>query len=131
MAIVIGPCWTNVCSQTLEENIGNIWLQQDSDTFDVLRPDFEDCITSRRADVVWPPRSYDLTPLDNYLWWAVKDKCYADKSETMDALKDNIRESIGEKQLYTIDNMLKNLTDHVGYCMANWGSHLNEIIFHY
>ena len=77
------------------------------------------------------PRSCDLTPLDYYLWGTVKDKCYADKPETIDALKDNIREAIGEIQLHTIDNVLKNWTDRVGYCMANRGSHLNEIIFHY
>ena len=65
-----------------EENIGNIWFQQDvatwhtaAATFDVLRPVFKDCIFSRRTDVVWPPRSCDLTPLDYYLWGAVKDKC--------------------------------------------------------
>ena len=34
--------------------------------------------------------------LDYYLWGAVKDKCYADKPETIDALKDNIREAISE-----------------------------------
>ena len=34
-------------------------------------------------------------------------------------------------QLHTIDNVLKNWNDHVGYCMASRGSHLNEIIFHY
>ena len=50
----------------------------------------------------------DLTPFDYYLWGAVKDKCYADKPETIDALKDNIREAIGEIQLHTIDNVLKN-----------------------
>ena len=45
-------------------------------------------------------------PLD-YLCGAVKDKCYADKPETIDALKDNIREAIGDIQLHTIDNVLK------------------------
>ena len=68
-----------------------------------------------------------LAPLDYYLWAAVKDKCYADNPETIDALKDNIREI----QLHTINNVLKNWTDRVGYCMASRGSHLNEIIFHY
>ena len=70
---------------------------------DVWRPVFEDRIISCRADVVWPLRSCDLTPLDYYLWSAVKDKCYVDKPETIDALKDNIREAIGEIQLHTID----------------------------
>ena len=85
-----------------EEHISNIWFQQDSArchtveaTLDVLRPVSEDRIISSRADVVWPPRSCDLTPLDYYLWGALKDKCYADKPETIDALKDNIREAIG------------------------------------
>ena len=121
-----------------EKDIDNIWFQQDgatchtdAATLYVLRPVFEDRIISCRADVVWPPWSCDLTPLANYLWCAVKDKCYADKPETIDALKDNIREAIGEIQLYTTDNVLKNWTDPVGYCMANRGSHLHEIIFYY
>ena len=58
-----------------------------------------------------------MTQLDHYLWGA-------DRPETIDALKDNIREAIGEIQLHTIDNVLKNSTDRVG-------SHLNEIIFDY
>ena len=86
---------------------------------------------SEAVDVVWPTRSCDLTPLDYYLWCAVKDKCYADKLETIDVLKDNIRKAIGEIQMHTIDNVLKNWTNRVGYCMASRGSHLNEIIFQY
>ena len=57
-----------------EEDIGNIWFQQNGAmchtaeaTLDVLRPVFEDRIISRRAAVVCPPRSCDLTPLDYYL----------------------------------------------------------------
>ena len=80
-----------------EKDIGNIWFQQDGatcytaePTLDVLRPVFEDRIMSRRDDVVWPPRSCDLIPLDYYLWGAVKDKYYANKPETNDALKRTI-----------------------------------------
>ena len=118
-----------------EQDIGNIWFQHDratchtaEATLDVLRRVFEDRIISRIADVV---RRCDLTPLEYYLWGAVKDKCYADKPETIDALKDNMREAIAEIQLHKIDNVFKNCTDRVGYCMASRGSHLNEIIFHY
>ena len=57
-----------------EKDIGNIWLQQDGAVchtaeaaLDVLRPVFEDRIISRRADIVWPPRSCVLTPLAFYL----------------------------------------------------------------
>ena len=60
-----------------------------------------------------------MTPLDYYLWVAIKDKCYAYKPETIDAFKDNIREAIGEIQLHTIDNVLKNWTDRVGCFMTS------------
>ena len=69
--------------------------------------------------------------MDYYLWGGVKDKCYADKSETINALNDNIREAIDKIQLHTIDNVLINWTDRVGYCMASRSIHLNEIIFYY
>ena len=42
-----------------------------------------------------------------------------DKPEAIDALKDSIREAIGEIQLQTTDNVLKNWADRVGYCMAS------------
>ena len=97
-------------SKIEEQDIANIWFQQDGATchtaeatLDVLRPVFEDRIISRRAVVLWPPRSCDLIPLDYYLWGTDKDKCYADKPETIAALKDNIREAIGEIQLHTFE----------------------------
>ena len=72
-------------TKTEEEDIGHIWVQQDGDTchtaeaiLDVLRSVLEDRIISHRVDVVWPPRSCDLTPLDYYLWGVVKDKLYPD-----------------------------------------------------
>ena len=99
-----------------EQDIDNIWFQQDGATchiaesaLDVLHPVFEVRI------IVWPPR---MTPIDYYLQGAIKDKCYADKPEAIDALKDNIPEVIGEIQLHTI-NVPKNWTDRVGYCMAS------------
>ena len=46
-------------------------------------------------------------------------------------LKNNIREAFGEIQLHSIDNVLKNWTDRVGYCMASRGRNLNKFIFHY
>ena len=46
-----------------------------------------------------------------------------DKPETIEVLKDNIREI----QLEIIGNVLKNWSDRVGYCMASRVSHLNEI----
>ena len=85
MAIVKRNRVERIFVQKIEEdNIINIWFQQDGATchiakatLHVLLPVFEYRIISRRADVVWSPRSCDLTPLDYYLWSFVKDKCYA------------------------------------------------------
>ena len=90
-------------SKIEEEDNGNIWFQQDGTTcytaeatLDVLRPVFEDRIISRGA----------------------KDRYYADKPEIIDALKDSIREGIGEIKLHTICYVLRNWTDRLGYCIA-------------
>ena len=96
--IVIGPCWTNFSSQKLKRIIlatfgFNRTAQRATQPklHSMFCALFLKIIISRRAIVVWPPRSCYFTPLDYYLWGAVKDKCYADKPETNDALKDNIR----------------------------------------
>ena len=49
------------------------------------------------------------------LLFAVKDKCYADKPEKIDALNDNTREEIVEIHLHTVNYVLKNWTGRVGY----------------
>lgn len=90
----------------------------------------EQFIISRNADVNWPPRSCDLTPLDFFLWGAVKDKCYVDNPETIEHLKANIEAAIAAIEPQTIQNVLRNWTDRMAYCKASRGSHLNEVIFH-
>ena len=66
-------------TQIEEEDIGNIWFQQDGAkchtaeaTMHVLRPIFEDHIISRELMSFGHP-GCDLTPLDYYLWGAVKE----------------------------------------------------------
>ena len=109
----------NFCSQKWKSRILPTFCFHTAETtLDVLRFVFEDLIISHSADVVWPPRSCDLTPLDYYLFGAVKVKCYADKPETINALNDYIRETIAEIQLHITS-------------MTSRGRHLNEIIFHY
>ena len=134
---VIGPCWTNFCSQKLKRILATFGFNRTA--LRATQPKLHSCFAPYFWSSHYQPQSwrrlaktelrFDTVGL--YLWGAVKDKCYAYKPETIDALKDNIREAIGEIQLRTIDNVLKNLTDRVSYCMASRGSHLNEIIFHY
>ena len=69
----------NFCLQKLKRRILATFGFNRLATLDVLRRVFEYRL---RADIVWPPRSCDL---DYYLWGAVKDMCYADKPDTIDA----------------------------------------------
>ena len=66
-----------------EKDIGNIWFEQEGAT----------CHTVKLHSMFW----FDLTPLDYYFWGAVKNNCYTDKPETIDALNYNIREATGER----------------------------------
>ena len=85
----------------IEEHDMDIWFQQDGATchtdnitIDLLRIVSENRIISRNSVVNWPPRSCDLIPLDYFLWETVKDKCYANHPETIEALKHEIEVAI-------------------------------------
>ena len=79
----------------------DIWFQQDGTTchtanvtIDLLRTVFENRIINQNSDVNCPPQSCDLTSLDYFLWGAVKDMCYTNHPETIEALKHEIEVAI-------------------------------------
>ena len=76
-----------------EEDIGNIWFQQYGTTCHTVEALLLKIAISAAELMSWcdVARSCDLTPFDHYMWGAVKGKYYADKPETIDALKDNTR----------------------------------------
>ena len=93
MAIVIGSCWTNFCTQKLKRRT-LVTFSYNRTALRATQPKQYSMfcalflkIISSRADVVWQLRRCDLSQLDYYLWSAVKDKCYADKPEAIDALR--------------------------------------------
>ena len=97
-----------------EDDLDDILFQQDGATFhivnvtiDLLRTVFENQIISRNSDVNWLPQSCDLTPLDYFLWGAVKDKCDANHTETIEAFKHEIEVAIHGIEAQTIENVLK------------------------
>ncbi|GFS49217.1 transposase [Trichonephila clavipes] len=84
-------------------DVQELWFQQDGATchtaratIDLLKDTFGDRLITRFGSVNWPPRSCDLTPLDYFLWGYVKSLVYADKPQTLDHLKDNIRRVIAD-----------------------------------
>ena len=107
-----------VVTKIKEEDIGNVWFQQDGVRYTQPKPLSTFCALFLKIAL----SAAKLMPFGHFgaaIWHHFK------------ALKDNIHEAIGEIQLHTIYNVLKYWTDRVGYYMASRGRHLNEIIFHY
>ncbi|GBP08000.1 hypothetical protein EVAR_71286_1 [Eumeta japonica] len=57
----------------------------------IARTTFGDSLLSHFGSVNWPPTFCDVTPLDYFLWGYIKSLVYADKPQTLNHLKDNIR----------------------------------------
>ncbi|GFU48006.1 DUF4817 domain-containing protein [Trichonephila clavipes] len=117
-------------------DVQELWFQQDGATchtaratIDLLKDTFGDRLISRFGPVNWPPRSCDLTPLDYFLWGYVKSLVYADKSQTLDHLEDNIRRVIADIRPQMLEKVIENWTSRLDYIRASRGSHMPEIIF--
>ncbi|GFV82945.1 uncharacterized protein TNCV_1179601 [Trichonephila clavipes] len=95
-------------------DVQELWFQQYGATchtaratIDLLKDTFGDRLISRFGPVNWPPRSWDLTPLDYFLWCYVKSLVYADKPQTLDHLEDNIRRVIADIRPQMLEKSLK------------------------
>ncbi|GFV22940.1 putative DD41D transposase [Trichonephila clavipes] len=117
-------------------DVQELWFQQDGATchtaratIDLLKDTFGDRLISRFGPVNWPPRSYDLTPLDYFLRDYVKSLVYADKPQTLDHLEDNIRRVIADIRLQMLEKIIENWTSRLDYIRASRGSPMPEIIF--
>ena len=61
---------TNMCFQH-----DGATCQRSRDPVNLLKEKFEGFITSQNVDINYPPRSFDLTPLDSILRVYVKSRC--------------------------------------------------------
>lgn len=74
--------------------IGDIWFEQDGafsrtshQSMESLREHSGDQISSCFGLVDWPARSFDITPLDLFLWGYVKSRVYANNPASIQALE--------------------------------------------
>ncbi|GFT83456.1 transposable element Tc3 transposase [Trichonephila clavipes] len=98
-------------------------------TIDLLKDTFDDRLISRFGLVNWPSKSYDLKPLDYFLWGYVKSLVYADKPQTLDHLEYNIRRVIADIRPQMLERVIENWTSRLDYIRASRGSPMPEIIF--
>ncbi|GFW05480.1 transposable element Tcb2 transposase [Trichonephila clavipes] len=110
----------------IDQGHNELWFQQDGAichtaraTIDLLKDTFGDRLISRFGPVNCPPRSCDLTPLDNFLWGYVKSLVYADKPQTLYHLEDNIRRVIADIRPQMLEKVIENWTSRLDYIRAS------------
>lgn len=117
--------------------LNDMWFQQDGatcqtahETIGILKGKFDERVISRNGPIEWPPRSCDLTPLDFFLWGYVKSLVYANKPQTLDDLKNNIRRDNAGISAQMCGNVAKNWVQRLDFVKRVRGGHANEIEFH-
>ena len=95
-------------------DVDDVYFQQKGATYHtsgetsgLLREKFSGRVISRNGDYNWPPKSWDLTPLDFSLCGYVKDKVYANAPQSIQELKEKIRVVIDEVEPQMCENVLK------------------------
>ena len=95
----------------------------------VLRPLFPNRLISRFADVLWPPRSPDLSTCDFFLWGYLKSRVYEDKPRTLDELKEAIRQQITKINRDLLERVEANFLERLQQCVNENGHHMPDLIF--
>ncbi|XP_050342348.1 uncharacterized protein LOC126768367 [Nymphalis io] len=112
------------------------WFQQDgatchtsNDSIAAVREIFGQKVISKRGDINWPPRSPDLSPMDFFLWGYLKSKVFNNNPQSIEELKENIREEIQNISPNTCRAVMENVRSRLQECQIKQGTHLDDVIF--
>jgi hypothetical protein len=87
----------------------------------LLRHVFGDKIISKQ---IWPPRSPDLTPLNYYMWGAIKGAVYKGNPHTLLELKEVVANFITHILPTELSRVFANKRRHVYACLQARGGHV-------
>uniref|UniRef100_V5GPD3 Transposable element Tc3 transposase n=1 Tax=Anoplophora glabripennis TaxID=217634 RepID=V5GPD3_ANOGL len=112
-----------------------IWFQQDGAPphyASAVRRYLDDVFPhrwiGRRGPKEWPARSPDLTPLDFFLWGYVKSKIYVNKPNSINDLKERIRQEVRAIPPEVIGNVQQEFTSRLAHCLAVNGQQFEHLI---
>lgn len=98
------PHWKLTVRAFLNQNFAMRWIGRDS------------------PFIVWPPRSPDLTPMDNSIWGHLKDKLYkGQKFSNLEVLRERIEEEAGLIPLDMCRRTLEDFWDRLLLCEHRGG----------
>jgi len=114
----------------------DFWFQQDGATahttrrsLGILREIFPSRLISLGGDIGWPARSQELIPCDFFLWGYLKAEVYKNRSQTLKALKEVIREEVDAITPEMTNIVMENFRARLRQCIANNGRQLSDVIF--
>ena len=126
----------NFLRPKLNELEEDVWFQQDGATahtshlsLSILREMFPGHRISLRGDIGWSARSPDLTPCDFFLWGHLKAKVYTRRPETIEQLKEAIRQEVAAIPPAMTRKVMDNFRERLQECVINNGCHLSDVIF--
>lgn len=105
----------------------NVWYQPDGGTaytvrtsIAVLRVIFPAQIFSQHGDVLWLPRSLDLSTCDSFLWAYLNAHVYESKPLMLNALKNEICEKIAQIDRQLFERVEGNFHDRLRHCIHGY-----------
>jgi hypothetical protein len=78
----------------------------------------------RGGPTAWPPRSPDLTQLDFFAWWFIKDVVHSRKVRDLADLRQRIIEAVELITPHVLINTWQELEYRLDICRATTGAHI-------
>lgn len=91
-----------------------------------LNDTFPGAWIGRRGPIEWPARSPDLTPCDFYLWGVLKDRVYGANPRTIEQLKREITDAIGEISNDECRKVCRSVRSRMRACIDKDGGHFEN-----
>lgn len=95
---------------------------------DVLDATFPNRWIGRGGTVRWPARSPDVTPLDFFLWGAVKDRVYQEPPTTVEDMQHRITAACAAISVETLQSVQHSLVKRLQTCIDANGRHFEHML---
>ena len=128
-----------LCPELGDMDVDDVYFQKDGATchtsgeaIGLLREKFPGRVISQNGYYKCPPRSYDFTPLNVFLWSCVEDKLYADVPLLIQELKEKICAVIDAIKPQMCENLMGNFIQRAWSYKGPWPyGHMSDIVLHY
>ena len=147
---VLGPVWFegNMTGEVYREEVlefvwnkvkgvatrKGYWFMQDgasshttNDNMRFLHSKFHDRIISNKNEVIWPPKSPDMNPLDFFLWGHTMSHIFRCQPRTLTDMKDMVDDFCRSLDADLIKKVCRSVHSRAKLCLEQEGGHFEHI----